>query len=73
MLTLNLQYSGVGIADETGILAVLILVLIVDLLFLLVFVAVVRNAAPKKTDMAYKSFLCTSEIVICRSSVENLF
>ena len=35
MLTLNLQYSGVGIADETGILAVVILVLIVDRSFLL--------------------------------------
>ena len=35
MLTLNLQYSGVGIADQTGILAVVILVLIVDLSFLL--------------------------------------
>ena len=34
MLTLNLQYSGVGIADETGILAVVILVLIVDRSFL---------------------------------------
>ena len=35
MLTLNLQYSGVGIADDTGILAVVILVLIVDRSFLL--------------------------------------